>query len=92
MILPTIHRKKINQLAHAAAVRFEMETRDKWIRELTQALESGASFAELQARIVKLASSYSRAWRIDGHGNHTATSRHSFYFPIEAHLPELLFL
>jgi hypothetical protein len=50
------HRKAINQAAHAAAVRFEIETRDKWLRELTQALEAGATFQELQERIAKLAS------------------------------------
>ena len=50
------HRKSINQAAHAAAVRFEIETRDRWIAELTEGLEAGATFAELQERIAKLAS------------------------------------
>ena len=48
------HRKLINRAAHAAAGRFEIETRDRWIQELTQALEAGAPFAELQERIAKL--------------------------------------
>ena len=59
--LAPIHRKAVNQLAHAAAVRFELSTRDKWIRELTQALEAGATFQELQERIAKLASLHSGA-------------------------------
>ena len=49
--LAPIHRKAVNQAAHAAAVRFEIEARDKWIRELTEALEAGATFAELQERV-----------------------------------------
>lgn len=53
--LSSVHRKAINQAAHAAAQRFEMETRDRWIAELTKALEDGASFADLQERISKLA-------------------------------------
>lgn len=56
MILPTIHRKKINQLAHAHALRVELEIRDKWVAEMTQALEGGLSFVEIQERIAKLAS------------------------------------
>ena len=55
-ILAPIHRKAVNQAPHAAAKRFEIETRDKWIRELTQTLEGGASFQKMQARIAKLAS------------------------------------
>ena len=53
--LSSVHRKAINQAAHAAAQRFEVETRDRWIAELTKALEEGASFADLQERIAKLA-------------------------------------
>lgn len=53
--LSSVHRKAINQAAHAAAQRFEVETRDRWIADLTKALEEGASFADLQARIAKLA-------------------------------------
>ena len=54
--LVTAHRKAINQAAHAAAARFEVEARDKWVRELTEALEAGATFQEMQERIAKLAS------------------------------------
>lgn len=54
--LAPIHSKAVNQAAHAAAVRYEIETRDKWIRELTEALEGGASFAALQERIEKFRS------------------------------------
>ncbi len=54
--LAPIHRKQLNQAAHAAAVRFEIETRDRWIHELTEALNAGETFAELQERIAKLAS------------------------------------
>lgn len=54
--LVTAHRKAVNKAAHAAAVRFEIETRDRWLYELTQALETGATFQELQARVAKLAS------------------------------------
>jgi uncharacterized protein HemY len=55
--LSTIHRKAVNQAAHAASQRFEMETRDRWIAELTKALEAGASFAEIQAKIAGLVKS-----------------------------------
>ena len=51
------HRKADNQLAHAATVRFEIETRDNWPRVLTEALAGGASFQELQERIAKLGAS-----------------------------------
>ena len=54
--LVTAHRKAVNQAAHAAAVRFEIETRDRWIAELTEALEAGATFQEMQEHIAKLAS------------------------------------
>ena len=54
--LAPIHRQAVNRAAHAAAVRFEIETRDRWIQELTRALEAGATFQELQERIAKLAS------------------------------------
>jgi hypothetical protein len=52
--LLTVHRKAVNQAAHAAAVRYEIETRDKWIRELAVALEAGATFDELEKRIASL--------------------------------------
>ena len=55
MTLATVHRKRINQLAHAAALRYELETRDRWIAELSEALSAGASFVELQERIAGLA-------------------------------------
>ena len=58
--LATAHRKAINQASHAAAVRFEIETRDRWIAELTEALKAGATFQELQEKIAKLVSYYSR--------------------------------
>ena len=54
--LVTAQRKAVNQAAHAAGLRFEIETRDKWIRELTEALTTGATFDELQEKIAKLAS------------------------------------
>ena len=53
--LAPIHRKAVNRAAHAAAVRFEIETRDKWIRELTEALEAGATFDQLQEHLARLA-------------------------------------
>ena len=53
--LPSKHRKAVNQAAHAAALRFEMETRERWIRELTEALEAGASFQELREKLEQLA-------------------------------------
>ena len=53
--LAPVHRKAVNQAAHAAAVRFEIETRDRWIAELTAALTAGASFDELRERIAGLA-------------------------------------
>lgn len=52
--LAAMHRKAVNQAAHAAAVRFEIETRDTWLEWLRAALEAGASFDELQERIAKL--------------------------------------
>lgn len=52
--LAPMHRKAVNIAAHTAAMRFEMETRKKWIQELTEALETGATFADLQERITKL--------------------------------------
>ena len=53
--LATVHRKAVNQAAHAAALRFEIETRDKLMRELTDALSAGETFAQLQDRVAKLA-------------------------------------
>ena len=53
--LVTAHRKAVNQAAHAAGLRFEIATRDRWIQELTQALEAGATFAEMQEKIEALA-------------------------------------
>ena len=52
--LAPMHRKAVNQAAHAAAVRFEVETRDRWIAELTEALDAGATFSEMQAKVVVL--------------------------------------
>lgn len=52
--LAPMHRKAVNQAAHAAAVRFEIATRDRWIQQLTQALEAGASFQQMQERIAAL--------------------------------------
>jgi len=52
--LAPIHRKAVNQSAHDAARRFELETRDRWLKELTDALEAGASYAQIQARIAEL--------------------------------------
>jgi hypothetical protein len=42
-------------MAHTTALRYELEIRARWIAEITLALEAGASFDELQARIAKLA-------------------------------------
>ena len=53
--LAPIHRKAVNQAAHAAALRFEMETRDRWIAELTEALEAGSTFTEIDVFIAALA-------------------------------------
>lgn len=53
--LVTAHRKAVNKAAHAAAVRFEIGARARWLYELTAALEAGASFAEIQALIKLLA-------------------------------------
>ena len=55
-ILAPMHRKAVNQAAHSAAVRFEIVKREEWIQSLTDALNNGASFAEMQERIAKLAS------------------------------------
>ena len=52
--LAPMHRKAVNQAAHAAAVRFEVEPRDRWIAELTEALDAGATFSEMQAKVVVL--------------------------------------
>ena len=49
-------RRKVNQLAHSHALRIEFETRDRWLADLTEALEAGATLAELQERIAKLGS------------------------------------
>ena len=49
--LVTAHRKAVNKAAHAAAVRFEIETRDRWLKQLTQALANGATFEQLQERL-----------------------------------------
>jgi hypothetical protein len=54
MTLAPVHRKKVNQLAHAAALRFELDTRDRWIAELTKALEAGATFDQLKEHIAML--------------------------------------
>ena len=53
--LATVHRKAANQAAHAYALRVEVEARDKLIRELTEALNAGETFPQLQERIAKLA-------------------------------------
>lgn len=53
--LAPVHRKAVNQAAHAAALRYEMELHERWTKELTDALEAGASFAAIQAKIEGLA-------------------------------------
>ena len=50
------HRRAVNQAAHAHALKVELETRDRWIKELTEALNAGETFAQIQERIAKLAS------------------------------------
>ena len=52
--LATVHRKAVNQAAHAAALHFEVATRDRWIAELAKALEAGATFQQLQECIAGL--------------------------------------
>jgi len=52
--LATPHRKAVNRAAHAFALKVELLTRERWLGELTQALEAGATFAELQERIARL--------------------------------------
>lgn len=47
-------RRKVNQLAHSHALRVELETRDRWLAELTRELENGATFTQLQEKIAKL--------------------------------------
>jgi len=54
--LATSHRKAVNRAAHAFALKVELLTRERWLDELTRALEAGATFTELQQRIAKLAS------------------------------------
>ena len=53
--LATPHRKAVNRAAHAFALKVELQTRERWLGELTQALEAGATFADLQQRIAALA-------------------------------------
>ncbi len=52
--LATPHRKAVNRAAHAFALKVELQTRERWIDELTQALEAGATFQQLQERLDKL--------------------------------------
>ena len=49
------HRKAVNRAAHALALKVELRTRERWLGELTQALEAGATFVEIQQRIAALA-------------------------------------
>lgn len=56
--LATPHRKAVNRAAHAFALKVELQTRERWVDELTQALQAGASFAEIQHRIAALAKSH----------------------------------
>lgn len=51
--LAPLHRKAVNQAAHAAALRYEIELRERWTKELTDALEAGATFAEIQVMIAQ---------------------------------------
>ena len=53
--LATPHRKAVNRAAHALALKVEQQIRKRWLDELTQALEAGASFADIQKRIAALA-------------------------------------
>lgn len=53
--LVTAHRKAVNRAAHAFALKVELLTRERWLEELTRALEAGATFAEIQQRIATLA-------------------------------------
>ncbi len=52
--LAPIHRKAVNHAAHAAAVRFEIATRDRWIQELTEDLDAGATYAQIHAKFLRL--------------------------------------
>ena len=93
--LAPVHRRAVNQAAHAAALRFEIETRDRWIQELTQALEAGASFEKLQqlrssmafhaaaaesASLLVIGKPPSCDECIDGH-YHASSSAHCDLFP-----------
>lgn len=53
--LAPVHRKAVNQAAHAAALRYEIELREQWTKELADALEAGASFQDVQKKIATLA-------------------------------------
>ena len=55
--LGTAHHRAVNKATHAAAARFKLQTRCRWINDLTGALKGAASFVELQQRIAQLASS-----------------------------------
>jgi len=52
--LATPHRKAVNRAAHAFALKVELLSRERWLDELTRALDAGATFAELQERLDKL--------------------------------------
>ena len=44
-------RRRVNQLAHAEAVRHEIRTRERLIDQLRRLREGGADFAELSVRL-----------------------------------------
>ena len=52
--LATAHRKAVNQAAHAYALKVELDTRAQWMTTLREALDAGATFAEIHATIAQL--------------------------------------
>ena len=55
-VIPKSFRIRINRAAHDQALRHEMQLRDKWTAQLSEAMQCTDSYDELQALIARIES------------------------------------
>ena len=53
-VIPKSFRVRINRAAHDQALRHEMQLRDKWAAQLSEAMQRKDSYDELQSLLLRL--------------------------------------
>jgi hypothetical protein len=53
-MLPSNLKHEINRRAHAAALVYSVQLREKWLSEIEAARKNGETFEELQKRVAAL--------------------------------------